>query len=132
MGYWTLLMAMKVIDDEELDHLKNKLKEADEKDIHNWDKAYAEIFDKFETGLTLLGATCVEDWLQNEVPETINAFREGGIKVWMLTGDKLETAWNIAQSCKLIHDAPDGTKMHVWELRTAADARKQITDNFMQ
>lgn len=48
------------------------------------------------------GATGIEDRLQENVPETIQALREAGIKVWVLTGDKLETAVNIAYSCKLL------------------------------
>uniref|UniRef100_A0A4W4HIG1 Phospholipid-transporting ATPase n=1 Tax=Electrophorus electricus TaxID=8005 RepID=A0A4W4HIG1_ELEEL len=55
-----------------------------------------------ETNLTLLGATGIEDRLQENVPETIQALREAGIQVCVLTGDKLETAVNIAYSCKLL------------------------------
>ena len=58
--------------------------------------------DKLEKDLYLLGATAVEDKLQPEVPETIADLLKAGIKVWMLTGDKLETAENIARSCRLI------------------------------
>jgi len=48
------------------------------------------------------GATGIVDRLQEEVPETIEALQEAGIKVWVLTGDKQETAINIAFACKLI------------------------------
>ena len=51
-----------------------------------------------------MGATAVEDKLQENVPQTIADFIRANIKVWMLTGDKLETAENIAKSCKLIQD----------------------------
>mmetsp|Transcript_39978 Transcript_39978/g.29484 ORF Transcript_39978/g.29484 Transcript_39978/m.29484 type:complete len:92 (+) Transcript_39978:807-1082(+) len=57
-----------------------------------------------EKDLVLVGATCVEDRLQDRVPETIEALRNAGIKVWMLTGDKLETAIEIAKSCKVIQE----------------------------
>lgn len=50
----------------------------------------------------MLGATVVEDRLQDKVPETIEALRNGDIKVWVLTGDKLETAESIGFSSKLI------------------------------
>ena len=56
----------------------------------------------FEDGLSLLGATALEDLLQDDVFECINEFRAAKIKVWMLTGDKGETAHNIAISCGLI------------------------------
>lgn len=47
------------------------------------------------------GATGIEDRLQDGVPETIKAMRNAGIVVWVLTGDKQETAVNIAYSCAL-------------------------------
>ncbi len=49
-----------------------------------------------ETNLTLIGATAIEDKLQDQVPETIEKLLEANIHVWMLTGDKQETAINIA------------------------------------
>jgi P-type E1-E2 ATPase len=68
--------------------------------------------DKWERELYLIGATAVEDKLQDKVPETIADLLRASnslfliflkdIKVWMLTGDKMETAENIAKSCRLI------------------------------
>lgn len=55
-----------------------------------------------ENNLTLLGATGIEDKLQEGVPEAIESLRQAGIKVWVLTGDKQETAISIGLSCKLI------------------------------
>ncbi|CAK7343542.1 unnamed protein product [Dovyalis caffra] len=55
-----------------------------------------------ECDLTLLGATAIEDRLQEGVPETIESLRQAGIKVWVLTGDKQETAISIGLSCKLL------------------------------
>lgn len=54
---------------------------------------------KVETGLDLLGATAVEDALQDNVRDTLVSLRAAGIRVWVLTGDKVETALNIALSC---------------------------------
>lgn len=51
-----------------------------------------------------MGATGIEDKLQDYVAETIYSLRSGGIKFIMLTGDKLETAENIALSCRLIEE----------------------------
>ena len=53
----------------------------------------------------LLGATAIEDKLQDGVPETIDILMRANIKIWVLTGDKVETAVNIANSCKLINPA---------------------------
>uniref|UniRef100_A0A672SME2 P-type phospholipid transporter n=1 Tax=Sinocyclocheilus grahami TaxID=75366 RepID=A0A672SME2_SINGR len=55
-----------------------------------------------ESNFTLLGATGIEDRLQESVPETIQALRRAGMQIWVLTGDKPETAINIAYSCKLL------------------------------
>lgn len=51
------------------------------------------------TDLELLGATAVEDALQDKVKDTLECLRYAGIMVWVLTGDKIETALNIAKSC---------------------------------
>lgn len=55
-----------------------------------------------ECNLAILGATGIEDKLQQGVPETIESLRQAGIKVWVLTGDKQETAISIGLSCKLL------------------------------
>jgi P-type E1-E2 ATPase len=52
--------------------------------------------------MDLIGATAIEDKLQDEVAETILFLREAGIKVWLLTGDKIETAINIGFSSGLL------------------------------
>uniref|UniRef100_A0A674PL04 Phospholipid-transporting ATPase n=1 Tax=Takifugu rubripes TaxID=31033 RepID=A0A674PL04_TAKRU len=57
---------------------------------------------QLETNLHLLGATGIEDRLQDGVPETITALRKAGLQIWVLTGDKQETAINIAYACKLL------------------------------
>ena len=61
-----------------------------------------EVEDSLESNLELLGVTGLEDLLQNNVAVTIKDFRLAGIKVWMLTGDKGETAENIGISCGLL------------------------------
>lgn len=53
--------------------------------------------------LIVVGGTAIEDQLQDEVGETIAALKQAGIKVWVLTGDKVETARNIGYSCKLLN-----------------------------
>jgi magnesium-transporting ATPase (P-type) len=55
-----------------------------------------------ERGLVVVGATAIEDKLQEGVPGTIAHLLEAGIKVWVLTGDKMETAINIGYSCRLL------------------------------
>ncbi|OQS53429.1 NEO1 [Ecytonucleospora hepatopenaei] len=57
---------------------------------------------RLERGLDLLRLTGVEDKLQDNVKETLESLRNAGIKVWMLTGDKIETAISIAKSSRLL------------------------------
>jgi len=77
----------------------------------NKQKALDQMHNQIETDITLLGATAIEDKLQQGVPQAINDFRKAGIKVWMLTGDKKETAENIGISCKLI--GPNSKKFYL-------------------
>ncbi|XP_066504919.1 phospholipid-transporting ATPase IA isoform X4 [Hoplias malabaricus] len=61
-----------------------------------------ESYELIEKNLQLLGATAIEDKLQDRVPETIETLMKADIKIWILTGDKQETAINIGHSCKLL------------------------------
>ncbi|XP_010925668.1 probable phospholipid-transporting ATPase 8 isoform X2 [Elaeis guineensis] len=61
-----------------------------------------ETAEKIERDLILVGATAVEDRLQKGVPECINKLAQAGIKIWILTGDKLETAINIGYACQVL------------------------------
>ncbi|XP_015123681.1 phospholipid-transporting ATPase ID isoform X2 [Diachasma alloeum] len=62
------------------------------------------IYEEIEKDMTLLGATAIEDKLQDGVPQTIANLSLAGIKLWVLTGDKQETAINIGYSCQLLTD----------------------------
>lgn len=100
-GLRTLCIAKKVMSDPEYtewlrDHFLA------ETSIDNREELLVESAMRLETKLTLLGATGIEDRLQEGVPETIEALHKAGIKIWMLTGDKQETAVNIAYACKLL------------------------------
>ncbi|NXJ05983.1 AT10D ATPase, partial [Odontophorus gujanensis] len=100
-GLRTLCIAKKVMSDEEYTEWLNHRFLA-ETSIDNREELLLESAIRLETKLTLLGATGIEDRLQDGVPDTIQALRKAGIKIWMLTGDKRETAVNIAYACKLL------------------------------
>ncbi|KAF7248192.1 putative phospholipid-transporting ATPase VD [Varanus komodoensis] len=101
-GLRTLCIAMKVLSRQEYEEwLKGHY--LAESSIANREELLSESAMKLENNLTLLGATGIEDRLQDGVPETIEALHKAGISIWMLTGDKRETAVNIACSCKLIN-----------------------------
>ena len=101
-GYRTLYIAMKVFKEEEWEDFASELEQAEMDTLHKKEKL-EEINQRIETGLTLLGSTIVEDKLQENVPEVIKELRQADIKIWMLTGDKLSTAYNIGLSCNLIN-----------------------------
>ena len=100
-GLRTLFIAMKVISKKEYTTFDKELKEA-MMSIEDKDKKVNEVCDKIEQNLYLIGTTIVEDKLQSKVPETIRDLRLAKIKIWMLTGDKMNTAYNIGLSCNLI------------------------------
>jgi magnesium-transporting ATPase (P-type) len=68
------------------------------------DDKMAEVAEKLELEFDLVGATAIEDKLQDDVDKAISAMKKAGIKVWVLTGDKVETAINIGFSCQLLND----------------------------
>jgi phospholipid-translocating P-type ATPase (flippase) len=70
--------------------------------LKNREEQVEEICDRAEREFDLIGATAIEDKLQEGVPEAIDYFIKAGIKFWIITGDKQETAINIAKSCNLI------------------------------
>ena len=71
--------------------------------LHNRDSAVAEVVKDFlEHDVELLGVTGVEDKLQKDVKPSLELLRNAGIKIWMLTGDKVETARCVAVSSKLV------------------------------
>ncbi|XP_062463592.1 phospholipid-transporting ATPase VD isoform X2 [Pezoporus occidentalis] len=100
-GLRTLCIAKKAMSDAEYAEWLNHHFLA-ETSIDNREELLLESAIRLETKLTLLGATGIEDRLQEGVPGTIQALRKAGIKIWMLTGDKRETAVSIAYACKLL------------------------------
>ncbi|XP_017076835.2 LOW QUALITY PROTEIN: phospholipid-transporting ATPase ID [Drosophila eugracilis] len=62
------------------------------------------IYEEIESEMQLVGVTAIEDKLQDGVPKSIANLQNAGIKIWVLTGDKQETAINIGYSCQLLTD----------------------------
>ena len=71
----------------------------------NRENLLADVSAKIERDLIIIGSTAIEDKLQEGVPETIRLLRETGIIIWVLTGDKIETAINIGYSAKLLDNS---------------------------
>ncbi|XP_055227110.1 phospholipid-transporting ATPase IK isoform X2 [Gorilla gorilla gorilla] len=72
--------------------------------LQNRAQALQQVYNKMEQNLRLLGATAIEDRLQDGVPETIKCLKKSNIKIWVLTGDKQETAVNIGFACELLSE----------------------------
>lgn len=100
-GLRTLLVARRVLSKSEFENIASSMKEA-RLAIQNRDNKLSMVYQQAETNLRLIGTTAVEDTLQEGVPETIASLRAAGIKVWLLTGDKVETAISVAYLCKLL------------------------------
>lgn len=100
-GLRTLVLASKDLTNEELEKWQSMYEDATTS-LADRSLKLRETAALVECNLRLLGATGIEDKLQEGVPETIECLRQAGIKVWVLTGDKQETAISIALSCKLL------------------------------
>ncbi|KFA79859.1 hypothetical protein S40288_03763 [Stachybotrys chartarum IBT 40288] len=100
-GLRTLLYAYRYIDDGEYSRWKQIYREA-ETSLANRQERIEEASEQIEQRFELAGATAIEDKLQDGVPETIDKLRRANIKVWMLTGDKRETAVNIGHSARVV------------------------------
>ncbi|XP_003369767.1 putative phospholipid-transporting ATPase IA [Trichinella spiralis] len=100
-GYRTLCFARADINEEFYVEWNKKFSEASVA-LYEREKKLEAVAELIEKDLKLLGATAIEDKLQEGVPETIAALLKADIKIWVLTGDKQETAINIACSSKLI------------------------------
>ncbi|KAG2019667.1 phospholipid-translocating ATPase [Coprinopsis cinerea AmutBmut pab1-1] len=101
-GLRTLTLAYKVIPEEEYQAWCNRYHQATLA-MHDREARIEEVCDELERDLRLLGATAIEDRLQDGVPETIADLKKAGIKIWVATGDKMETAIAIGRSTNLVN-----------------------------
>ncbi|XP_001920510.4 phospholipid-transporting ATPase IC [Danio rerio] len=107
----TLCLCYKDISQEEFDRWSRKHQTAAVSMVDR-ERELDEVYEEIEKDLLLIGATAIEDKLQDGVPETIAKLAKADIKIWVLTGDKKETAENIGYSCQLL---TDDMKIHYGE-----------------
>jgi P-type E1-E2 ATPase len=88
------------------------------------DARISKAFNLIESNLVLIGSTAVEDKLQEDVALTLETVRKAGIKVWVLTGDKKETAINISHSCK--HFSPKMEHLIITDLNDPDDIKNRL------
>ncbi|KAG5521441.1 hypothetical protein RHGRI_033863 [Rhododendron griersonianum] len=101
-GLRTLILAYRELEEEEYKDFNKKFAEAKNSVSADREELIDEVANNIEKDFILLGATAVEDKLQNGVPECIDKLAQAGIKIWVLTGDKMETAINIGFACRLL------------------------------
>ncbi|EPZ32698.1 Serine/threonine-dual specificity kinase domain-containing protein [Rozella allomycis CSF55] len=138
--YERLAKIQKELESETLIHLESFAQEViDADEYESWSLRYSEassslkereilidkIASEIENNLILVGATAIEDKLQEGVPETIELLGRAGMKIWVLTGDKMETAINIGFSCNLLRR---DMLLLVIKGSDAASTEKQIKD----
>ncbi|KAG6037239.1 hypothetical protein E4U41_005245 [Claviceps citrina] len=102
-GLRTLCIAQKELTEEQYREWKREHDIAAAALEHREEKLES-VAELIEQNLYLLGGTAIEDRLQDGVPDTIALLAKAGIKLWVLTGDKVETAINIGFSCNLLNN----------------------------
>ncbi|KAI1787404.1 aminophospholipid-transporting P-type ATPase [Ganoderma leucocontextum] len=123
-GLRTLVMARRRLSDQSFSHFREQYHQASIKLEGRNEAMAAVVAEVLEHDLELLGLTGVEDKLQDEVKSTLELLRNAGIKIWMLTGDKIETATCIAISTKLV--ARNQYIHQVAKLKTSDQVRDQL------
>ncbi|CAN6340945.1 unnamed protein product [Urochloa humidicola] len=101
-GLRTLVLAYRELKEDEYEYFDRKFTAAKNSVSADRDEKIEEAAELLEKDLILLGATAVEDKLQKGVPECVDKLAQAGIKIWVLTGDKMETAINIGYACSLL------------------------------
>ncbi|XP_050271230.1 probable phospholipid-transporting ATPase 8 [Quercus robur] len=148
-GLRTLVIAYRELGEEEYKSWEVEFSKVKTSVTAERDVSLEKLADEIERDLILLGATAVEDKLQKGVPECIDTLARAGIRLWVLTGDKMETAINIGYACRLLTedmkqivitlDSPDIAALENQGDREAAIAkaslesiRKQIGEGMSQ
>eukprot|EP00871_Galdieria_phlegrea_P003198 jgi/Galph1/387/GphlegSOOS_G5030.1 len=103
-GLRVLVFGARILSESEYEAFHVELEQAESEMDANRDIRIARAWESVERDLTLLGATAVEDRLQEHVPETISFLQQAGITIWMVTGDLRETAVAIGVSSSIVVD----------------------------
>ncbi|RHY00809.1 hypothetical protein DYB36_012982, partial [Aphanomyces astaci] len=102
-GLRTLVLAKRELSEADYEAW-NKVYQAAATSLTDRDNLLDAAAEALEVNMDIVGATAIEDKLQVGVPNTIHSLAQAGIKIWVLTGDKEETAVNIGHACRLLND----------------------------
>ncbi|KAH6564529.1 hypothetical protein BASA60_010274 [Batrachochytrium salamandrivorans] len=122
VGLRTLVITSRLMTQEAYDAFLEEYRVA-ERSLQGREEMIEAACDKVERHLCLLGCTAIEDRLQDRVPETIEYLLKTGIKLWLLTGDKQETAINIGMSSRLINTS---MRIMILSASSARDAEVEM------
>ncbi|KAL7392651.1 hypothetical protein ABVT39_027738 [Epinephelus coioides] len=124
-GLRTLALAYKDLDEEYFNQWKQRHHEASVA-LDDREGKLDDLYEEIEKDLLLLGATAIEDKLQDGVPQTIEQLAKADIKIWVLTGDKQETAENIGYSCNLLRE--EMNDVFIVSGNSPEDVRQELRD----
>ncbi|XP_016279520.1 phospholipid-transporting ATPase FetA-like isoform X2 [Monodelphis domestica] len=122
-GLRTLAVAYRELDEESFQKWIQKHHRASTA-VEDREEKLGLIYEEIEKDMMLIGATAIEDKLQDGVPETIVTLMKANIIIWVLTGDKQETAVSIGYSCNMLTDDMDD--MFVIDAKESSMVLKQL------
>uniref|UniRef100_A0A0D3GHY8 Phospholipid-transporting ATPase n=2 Tax=Oryza barthii TaxID=65489 RepID=A0A0D3GHY8_9ORYZ len=131
-GLRTLALSYRVLDESEYsswnaEFLKAKTSIGPDRELQ-----LERVSELIERDLILVGATAVEDKLQSGVPQCIDRLAQAGLKIWVLTGDKMETAINIGYACSLLRQGMRRICLSIpTDDQVAQDANKAAKESLM-
>ncbi|KAJ8645003.1 hypothetical protein MRB53_006751 [Persea americana] len=126
-GLRTLVLAYRKLEESEYSDWNDEFNKAKNTVGAEREGLLERVADLMEKDLVLVGATAVEDKLQKGVPQCIDKLAQAGLKIWVLTGDKMETAINIGYACSLLRQ---GMKQ-ILVSTTNEDDHKEMKDNIL-
>ncbi|KAI8325008.1 phospholipid-translocating P-type ATPase, partial [Martensiomyces pterosporus] len=121
-GLRTLMLGYRIISEGEWVRWSSRYHAAQASLDEDREEQIAKVTDEMERDLRIAGATAIEDKLQERVPETIASLRAAGIKIWVLTGDKMETAINIGFAANLLTK-----EMELWTINSSSGIDKVLS-----
>ncbi|XP_035289811.1 phospholipid-transporting ATPase 11C-like isoform X1 [Anguilla anguilla] len=130
-GYRTLCVAYKQLSTEEYEKADAGLREA-RLALQEREEKLTAVYNQIETDMSLIGATAVEDRLQEQAAETMEALQGAGMKVWVLTGDKMETAKSTCYACRLFQRSTELLELTVRTLEGSGPRREERLWDLLQ
>ncbi|KAM3268670.1 putative phospholipid-transporting ATPase 4 [Capsicum chacoense] len=129
-GLRTLVLAYKKLDEAEYSAWNEEFTKAKTSIGGDRDVVLERVSDMMEKDLILVGATAVEDKLQKGVPQCIDKLAQAGLKIWVLTGDKMETAINIGYACSLLRQGMK--QICITSVDAAQDSQQATKENILK